>query len=70
MPSKAYQDARREQRIMSYCETSASFIISELEVSGGDHSEDVETLAGLIEGWRALRYAHEETMELEKGNGG
>jgi hypothetical protein len=55
--------AMREERIMGFCIDHAHKVIGELQASGGDHSEDVEILEGLIETWEELAMYHRHDQE-------
>lgn len=69
-PTKRQLTAMREVRIFDFCIQHANEIIGELHSSGGDHSEDVEILDGLIEGWEHLRgfaYSEAEWAEVSEG---
>jgi hypothetical protein len=63
------QGWKREIRVFDFCIAQAEQIIGELRHSGGDHSEDVEILEGLIESWdhlRAVSFAEEKEDELRR----
>jgi hypothetical protein len=64
-PSREALAAMREERIFAFCRRSAEQIIGELELSNGDHGEDIEILEGLIETWSELEFQHRHFLETE-----
>lgn len=47
--------AERELRILDFCAANAHKIVAELRTAGGDYSDHISTLHGLIDEWESLQ---------------